>query len=103
MLLVNEQSVSICQDSSLTMGEIAIHHKPDADIFILNGFPATAETIVRDGDTCTLIRMGEIPSPEELEHLLTARHTPGIQKNQKQLYCSPRPWRTRLNRCRGYG
>lgn len=79
MLLVNEQPVPFHQGSDLTIGEIAARHKPGADIFILNGYPVPAGTLVDDGDSCTLIRTGEIPTPEEMNILLTARHTPGIQ------------------------
>ncbi len=79
MLLVNEQPVTFQQDNKLTLAEISAQHKPDADIFILNGFPVPPETLVKDGDSCTLIRRGEIPTPEEMDTLLSARHTPGIQ------------------------
>ncbi|MBU1232370.1 MAG: sulfur carrier protein ThiS adenylyltransferase ThiF, partial [Proteobacteria bacterium] len=79
MLLVNEQPVTFDNAGEVTIGEIADRYKPGADIFIINGYPVAAEALVRDGDSCTLIRRGEIPTPEEMHILLSARHTPGIQ------------------------
>ncbi len=84
MLLINEHPVSLHNDEELTIGGLAALHKPGADIFILNGHPVSPDTRVRDGDSCTLIRRGEIPTPEEMDSLLTARHTPGIQHKIKQ-------------------
>ncbi|MBU0945053.1 MAG: sulfur carrier protein ThiS adenylyltransferase ThiF [Proteobacteria bacterium] len=83
MLLVNEHPVTLPHATKLTIGELAALHKPGADIFIVNGYPVSAETLVKDGDTCTLIRRGEIPTGEELEALLAARHTPGIHSKIK--------------------
>ncbi|MCF8057325.1 MAG: sulfur carrier protein ThiS adenylyltransferase ThiF [Desulfocapsa sp.] len=78
MLTVNEQQVS--HEAVQTIGELAAIHKPLADLFILNGYPVPSTTRVRDGDTCTLIVKGEIPTPEEMNSLLSARHTPGVQE-----------------------
>jgi sulfur carrier protein ThiS adenylyltransferase len=58
--------------------------KPDADVVILNGFPASADQPLADGDRMVLIRRGEIPTSEELESLLVARHTPGVHAILKQ-------------------
>jgi len=54
--------------------------KPDADVMIVNGFPAEDIDVLKEGDRIVLSRREEIPASDELEALLTARHTPGIQK-----------------------
>ncbi len=54
--------------------------KIDADLLIINGFPAAEETILSDGDQMILIRRGEVPNADELDALLTARHTPGVHE-----------------------
>ena len=58
--------------------------KPDADVVIHNGFPAEEGAVLREGDELILIRRGEEPTREELESLLTARHTPGVHARVKQ-------------------
>jgi len=82
MLQVNEQHVTF--HSGMTVGELAKKYKPAADLFILNGFPVPVDTTVQDKDTCTFIQKGAIPSPEDFETFLTARHSPGIQKKIKK-------------------
>lgn len=78
MLQVNERPVAFRKGISLI--DLAAELKPDADIFIVNGYPARPETSLRDGDSCWLGKRGETPSAEEMEYLLYARHTPGVQK-----------------------
>ncbi|MCX7990901.1 MAG: sulfur carrier protein ThiS adenylyltransferase ThiF [Proteobacteria bacterium] len=58
--------------------------KPYADIVIYNGFPVKDNVLLKDGDEVTLIKRGEMPSKEELEHLLIARHTPKIYEKLKK-------------------
>ncbi len=58
--------------------------KPDADIVIVNGCVIRNDMLLSDGDKVVLIRRGEIPNPEELETLLTARHTPGVHEKIKK-------------------
>jgi len=67
-----------------TAGEVRDLHKPDADLMICNGFPIPAEQLLQEGDRLVLIRRGEIPPDDELEALLTARHTPGVHAKVKQ-------------------
>ncbi|TLM77140.1 MAG: sulfur carrier protein ThiS adenylyltransferase ThiF [Actinobacteria bacterium] len=52
--------------------------KPGADIVIVNGFAASPSTPLADGDTIALIRRGEVPSTDEFEAVMVARHTPGV-------------------------
>lgn len=73
---VNEQDHSFEEGTSL--GTVRDRIKPDADLLIVNGFPASAEALLKNNDQVVLIKRGEVPKAEELEALLTARHTPGV-------------------------
>lgn len=79
---INEKNTEA--QEGLTLGMVAALHKPDADILILNGFPAPADSLLKEGDELYLIRRGEIPSEEELEGLMASRHTPGVHARLKQ-------------------
>ncbi len=79
---INEKRAEV--EDSLTLKAIAELYKPGADVLILNGFPAAADTILHDGDEVYVIRRGEIPPREELEGLMAARHTPGVHARLKQ-------------------
>ncbi|WP_099188679.1 sulfur carrier protein ThiS adenylyltransferase ThiF [Tepidibacter mesophilus] len=58
--------------------------KKNADVIILNGFIINKDIKLNESDTITLIKKGEQPSEEELEHLLVSRHTPNIHKKIKK-------------------
>lgn len=62
----------------MKVGDLVPAIKPGADLLIVNGFPVSPEAVLADGDVCCLIKRGEVPSPEEMESLLMARHTPGV-------------------------
>ncbi len=79
---VNEQNYALTAGE--TVGEIRDRIKPDADILIVNGFPTQTEALLQSGDQVVLIQRGEIPNAEELDALLTARHTPGVHDKVKQ-------------------
>ena len=79
---VNETAATI--ENGSTLGVVAERHKPGADVLILNGFPALPGTILNESDELYLIRRGEIPTEEELELLMAARHTPGVHARLKQ-------------------
>ncbi len=57
--------------------------KPDADILILNGAAMSADVPLSEGDEVSLITRGEMPSADELEALMAARHTPGVHTKLK--------------------
>jgi len=78
MLKVNEKTVPY--KDGIRLRDLTDIHKPGADLFIVNGFPAEPETALADGDTCCLIRRGEMPTAEEMKSLLAARHTPGVHE-----------------------
>lgn len=82
MILVNEQPYRFKVGTTLTA--LAKDVKPDADIFIVNGFPVAGETVLAEEDSCWLIRRGEMPAAEEMERLLYARHTPGVHDRIKK-------------------
>ncbi len=52
--------------------------KPGADVICINGAPVKEDCALEDGDEVVFIRRGEKPGLEELEALMTARHTPGV-------------------------
>ena len=58
--------------------------KPNANVIIYNGFPLTSDHPLKQGDEIVFIQKGEIPSPEEFECLMMARHTPGVHQKVKK-------------------
>ncbi len=82
MLKVNEQTVPY--EDGMRLKDIVDLYKPDADLFIVNGYPAFLDTSLADGDICCLIRRGETPTAREMESLLVARHTPGVHETVKK-------------------
>jgi len=82
MLKVNEQTVRF--QKNIRISDLAGSIKPDADLFIVNGYPAAPDTSLEDGDICCIIRRGETPSEEEMECQLMARHTPGVHEVVKK-------------------
>jgi len=57
--------------------------KPGADVLIYNGAAVTTDQPLAEGDCVNLIQRGETPPAEELEALMTARHTPGVHEKIK--------------------
>jgi sulfur carrier protein ThiS adenylyltransferase len=81
---VNEKEVSVSNQT--TLFQVKEQFKPGADLVIYNGFPLSGDQSLRTGDEIILIRKGEKPSPEEIECLMMARHTPGVhQKIRKSI------------------
>ncbi len=58
---INEQPVSMTPPCSLAGA--AQQFKPDADLLILNGFPAEPETLLQEGDQLFLIKRGSSRRP----------------------------------------
>lgn len=81
-ILVNEREQSI--SAYTTVGHVRDSIKPDADVLIVNGFPAEDHYVLKEGDRLVLIKRREIPPAGELEALLIARHTPGIHDKLKK-------------------
>jgi sulfur carrier protein ThiS adenylyltransferase len=81
-ILLNEK-LTVAENGT-TLGAIADIHKAGADVLILNGFPAPADTLLKEGDEVFLIRRGDVPTADELEALMVSRHTPGVHRRLKQ-------------------
>jgi len=79
---VNEKEVSI--PSTLSLFHLKDQFKPNANLIITNGFPVTSDCSLKQGDEIVFIQKGEIPSSEEFECLMMARHTPGIHQKIKK-------------------
>ncbi|HVP80492.1 MAG TPA: sulfur carrier protein ThiS adenylyltransferase ThiF [Thermodesulfobacteriota bacterium] len=78
---INEKVVSISSRS--TLFHLKNQFNPDADLIIYNGFPAASDYPLKEGDEIVLIQKGKVPSPEEFECFMMARHTPGIHQKIK--------------------
>lgn len=78
---VNEENRSVEKD--ITVSEVRDRFKPDADVLVINGFPAAPDTVLKAEDGVVLIRRGETPGADELEALMVARHTPGVHGRMK--------------------
>jgi sulfur carrier protein ThiS adenylyltransferase len=79
---INEKEASVSPD--VTLLHLKNQFKPNADVIIYNGFPTSSDLSLKGGDEIVLIQKGEIPSPDELEGLMMARHTPGIHQKIKK-------------------
>ena len=64
MIKVNEKSIKY--KPGLRLSEIADKLKLGADVFIVNGYHSSPQTILNDGDQCVLIKKGEIPDGIEI-------------------------------------
>ncbi len=76
-LLVNEKEVHF--HAGMTFADLVREQGDAPDILLVNGYPATLQTVLSDGDHCWLWQRGKAPSVEEMQHLLYARHTPEVQ------------------------
>ncbi|MEM2983487.1 MAG: sulfur carrier protein ThiS adenylyltransferase ThiF [Candidatus Bathyarchaeia archaeon] len=79
---VNEKNLQVEEGTDLDF--LRRTFKPHADLIIYNGFPREGNVRLKDGDEIVFIKIGEIPSYDELEALMVARHTPGIHKRLKE-------------------
>lgn len=77
MLRVNENEIPF--QAGMTVADLVRAQGTGADILLVNGCPATLQTVLADGDQCWLWQRGKAPSAAEMRHLLYARHTPGVQ------------------------
>ena len=87
---INEKEISIPLNT--TLFHLKSQFNPDADLIIYNGFPVTSDSPLKQGDEIVFIQKGKIPSPEEFECLMTARHTPGIHRKIKSLLWGSLDW-----------
>ncbi len=82
LIYLNEKPIEINRGTRLY--ELRKKYKANADLLIVNGYPAGTDQELNDSDHVILIQRGEQPSAEELENLMMARHTPGVHKIIKQ-------------------
>jgi sulfur carrier protein ThiS adenylyltransferase len=75
---INEKETSLPSNTSLF--QLKNQFNPDADLIIYNGFPVASDCPLKQGDEIVLIQKGKIPSSEELDCFMMARHTPGIHQ-----------------------
>ena len=55
-----------------------------SDVTILNGFQVSENLDIKEGDLVTLIQKGKMPSQDELESMMCARHTPNVHHKVKR-------------------
>lgn len=79
---LNEREIEVT--AGMTLFELRAEMKPEADVLVLNGAAVTDNTPLCEDDCVSLICRGEVPSSEELEALMAARHTPGVHAKVKQ-------------------
>jgi sulfur carrier protein ThiS adenylyltransferase len=77
-IYLNENRIEVPPDCRLY--SLRDQFYPLADILIVNGSPAEVDFDLQGEDRIVMIQRGQQPSPQEFKSLLTARHTPGIQK-----------------------
>ena len=78
---VNEREIFVPLETTLL--QLKEQFKPNADLIIYNGFPLASDHPLQSRDEIVLIKKGENPSPEEVECLMMARHTPGVHRKIK--------------------
>jgi sulfur carrier protein ThiS adenylyltransferase len=72
MLQVNEQTCAYTK--GVRMEDLVLRFKPGATILLCNGNEVDHAHLPADGDRCTLIREGEMPTVREMEQALANRH-----------------------------
>lgn len=82
LIYLNEQPQNISADLSLFA--LREQMQPNADLLIVNGFPASIDQQLKKGDQVVMIQRGEQPSAEDLDCLMMARHTPGVHEKIKK-------------------
>jgi len=82
LIYLNEKQLEV--DNHLCLFELRNRHKKNSDLLIINGYPTSTDQELSHGDQVIMIRRGESPSAEELESLMMARHTPGVQQKIKR-------------------
>ena len=80
-IFVNEQSCQVAAETRLY--ELRDSENQQADLLIVNGYPVSADQPLYDGDRVVLIVRGAVPTSDDLEALLMARHTPGVHEKIK--------------------
>ncbi len=82
LIYLNEKQLNV--DNHLHLYELRNTYKANADLLIVNGYPVNGDQMLSPGDHVIMIQRGKSPSAEELESLMMARHTPGVQQKIKK-------------------
>jgi len=82
LIYLNEKPLEI--ENGTRLYELRKKYKANADLLIVNGFPASTDQKLDSNDHVIMISRGEQPSAEDLESLMMARHTPGVHQIIKQ-------------------
>jgi len=80
---VNEILLNVGEDTNIL--ELKNKIKKEADVVIYNGFPVKDNIKLKPLDRIVFIKKGEIPTKEEMEAQLVARHTPKIYEKLKKV------------------
>lgn len=80
---VNEILLNVDEDADIL--ELKNKIKKEADVVIYNGFPVKDNIKLKPLDRIVFIKKGEIPTKEEMEAQLVARHTPKIYEKLKKV------------------
>ncbi|MDU1444080.1 MAG: thiamine biosynthesis protein ThiF [Clostridium cochlearium] len=80
---VNEILLNVGEDTNIL--ELKNKIKKDADVVIYNGFPIKDNIKLKPLDRIVFIKKGEIPTKEEMEAQLVARHTPKVYEKLKKV------------------
>jgi len=80
-IYVNEKPTEV--PGGTTAQQLRDRLEPHADIMIVNGHAISADLPLQPDDKLILITRGKIPSADELEALMVARHTPGVHAKVK--------------------
>jgi sulfur carrier protein ThiS adenylyltransferase len=56
---------------------------PDRDVLVLNGFQISEDSVLKEGDHVYIGKKGVFPDKDELESLMSARHTPFVHERMK--------------------
>lgn len=82
-IYVNEILLNVDEDTDVL--ELKNKIKKDANVVIYNGFPIKDNIKLKPLDRIVFIKKGEIPTKEEMEAQLVARHTPKIYEKLKKV------------------
>jgi sulfur carrier protein ThiS adenylyltransferase len=81
-IYLNERAIEV--ESGIRLEQLKANANPAADVVIYNGAAVSEDVQLQEGDHVNLIQRGAIPSAEELEALMVARHTPGVHAKIRQ-------------------
>lgn len=81
-IFINEVLENV--EENITVYKVKEKYKKDCNVIILNGYQIDKDIPLSENDRLTLIKKGEVPSLNELENLLLARHTPNVYNKLKK-------------------